>query len=83
MPFYRSACAGEGDPLTLVCTDVEGSTELWEWDNEAMMLVSYTRQPMAACSAALAKCLCMPHGPSSWLSNSQVTLQGCMLDGHD
>ena len=31
--------AGEGDPLTLVCTDVEGSTELWEWDNSAMMTV--------------------------------------------
>ena len=34
-----SVHAGEGQPLTLVCTDVEGSTELWEWDNEAMMLV--------------------------------------------
>lgn len=28
--------AGEGQPVTLVCTDVEGSTELWEWDKEAM-----------------------------------------------
>ena len=37
------ACAGEGDPVTLVCTDVEGSTELWEWDSAAMMLVTYTR----------------------------------------
>ena len=27
----------EGQPLTLVCTDVEGSTELWEWDNLTMM----------------------------------------------
>ena len=32
-------CAAEGQPLTLVCTDVEGSTELWEWDNSAMMAV--------------------------------------------
>ena len=31
--------AGFGEPLTLVCTDVEGSTELWEWDNSSMMLV--------------------------------------------
>lgn len=23
--------------VTLVCTDVEGSTEMWEWDNVAMM----------------------------------------------
>jgi len=23
--------------VTLVCTDVEGSTEMWEWDNKAMM----------------------------------------------
>ena len=23
--------------MTLVCTDVEGSTELWEWDHKAMM----------------------------------------------
>ena len=37
----RSVHAGEGQPLTLVCTDVEGSTELWEWDNEAMMLVRH------------------------------------------
>ena len=31
--------AGQGDPLTLVCTDVEGSTELWEWDRDAMLQV--------------------------------------------
>ena len=30
-------CAAEGQPLTLVCTDVEGSTELWEWDSQTMM----------------------------------------------
>ena len=29
--------AVEGEALTLVCTDVEGSTELWEWDNAAML----------------------------------------------
>ena len=29
-------CAGRGKPVTLVCTDVEGSTELWEWDKAAM-----------------------------------------------
>ena len=23
--------------MTLVCTDVEGSTEMWEWDHKAMM----------------------------------------------
>ena len=33
-----SMCAGQGKPLTLVLTDVEGSTELWETVNsEAMM----------------------------------------------
>ncbi|KAK9788833.1 hypothetical protein WJX73_006132 [Symbiochloris irregularis] len=26
----------EGRAATLVCTDVEGSTELWEWDEDAM-----------------------------------------------
>ena len=31
--------AGPGEPMALVCTDVEGSTELWEWDNEAMLPV--------------------------------------------
>ena len=29
--------AGEGKPATLVLTDIEGSTELWEWDSDAMM----------------------------------------------
>ena len=29
--------AEEGKALTLVLTDVEGSTELWEWDHAAMM----------------------------------------------
>lgn len=28
---------GSGQPLTLVATDVEGSTDLWEWDRAAMM----------------------------------------------
>ena len=27
---------GEGSAVTLVTTDVEGSTELWEWDGQAM-----------------------------------------------
>ena len=31
-------CAGEGKPATLVLTDIEGSTELWEWDAGSMML---------------------------------------------
>ena len=38
-PQHEHGDAGEGDPLTLVCTDVEGSTELWEWDNSSMMTV--------------------------------------------
>lgn len=29
--------AGHGRPLTLVATDVEGSTLLWEWNRDAMM----------------------------------------------
>ena len=29
--------AGKGEPLTLVATDVEGSTDLWEWDKDSMM----------------------------------------------
>ena len=33
----RRRDAGEGKPLTLVMTDVEGSTELWEWDRASMM----------------------------------------------
>lgn len=31
-----SASAAETS-VTLVCTDVEGSTEMWEWNNKAMM----------------------------------------------
>lgn len=31
-----AAPTGAGKQVTLVCTDVEGSTELWEWDKEAM-----------------------------------------------
>ncbi|KAK9791166.1 hypothetical protein WJX73_003369 [Symbiochloris irregularis] len=31
---------GEGKPATLVLTDIEGSTELWEWDSSAMMIAS-------------------------------------------
>lgn len=31
--------AAEGQSMTLVITDVEGSTELWEWDHETMMQV--------------------------------------------
>ena len=30
-------CAGEGQPMSLVVTDVEGSTELWEWNHNVMM----------------------------------------------
>ena len=30
-------CTGTGNPLTLVMTDVEGSTELWEWDKHTTM----------------------------------------------
>ena len=30
-------CAAEGQPVTLVATDIEGSTELWEWDKASMM----------------------------------------------
>lgn len=29
--------AGDGKPATLVLTDVESSTELWEWDRVTMM----------------------------------------------
>lgn len=29
--------AGDGRPATLVLTDVEASTELWEWDRLCMM----------------------------------------------
>lgn len=29
--------AGQGQPLTLVATDVEASTSLWEWNRAAMM----------------------------------------------
>ena len=31
--------ADEGQSVTLVITDVEGSTELWEWDQDSMMQV--------------------------------------------
>ena len=30
-------CSGKGKPVTLVSTDVEGSTELWEWDTHSMV----------------------------------------------
>ena len=33
----QGICAGLNKPLTLVMTDVEGSTELWEWDRVVMM----------------------------------------------
>lgn len=32
----HDVCAEEGRTVCLVSTDVEGSTELWEWDREAM-----------------------------------------------
>ena len=32
-----TAHAGDGKPATLVLTDVEASTELWEWDRVTMM----------------------------------------------
>ena len=35
-PIGLSVNAAETS-VTLVCTDVEGSTEMWEWDNKAMM----------------------------------------------
>ena len=36
----KFGCAGYGNPLTLVCTNVEGSTELWEKAQHEMLLVS-------------------------------------------
>lgn len=30
----KRAAPGPGKPVTLVLTDVQGSTELWEWDTE-------------------------------------------------
>ena len=37
-PVISYVCsAGTGNPLTLVMTDVEGSTELWEWDKHTTM----------------------------------------------
>ena len=44
----HECAAGQGAPLTLVCTDVEGSTELWEWDRDAMLKVK-----APACADAL------------------------------
>ena len=35
-PYPLPMTAAESS-VTLVCTDVEGSTEMWEWDNKAMM----------------------------------------------
>lgn len=38
LPMIAEALrVGKGQPLTLVATDVEGSTDLWEWDKQAMM----------------------------------------------
>lgn len=37
---YWPLHAAEGQPMTVVMTDVEGSTELWEWDHETMLQVS-------------------------------------------
>ena len=56
--------AEEGKALTLVLTDVEGSTELWEWDHAAMMeaiqmhdclMRAHLRRsaPLCSCSAHL------------------------------
>ena len=37
--MHSGAAAAEGQPMTVVMTDVEGSTELWEWDHETMLQV--------------------------------------------
>ena len=58
--LYVKACmtwdvpAAEGQPLTLVCTDVEGSTELWERTEGGndMMTVSPVLQCCTAADAA-------------------------------
>ena len=36
LPLILLNGAGKGRPLTLVLTEVEGSTELWHWDSAAM-----------------------------------------------
>ena len=48
--------------VTLVSTDVEGSTELWEWDRDAMdAATKVTCVPHAWASSALTKWqLCVP-----------------------
>lgn len=64
---YMSACdADEGQPLTLVMTDVEGSTELWESLNDVMMQVhilqalSTSSLPIEGSSCTLQQpCLCI------------------------
>lgn len=40
-----------GEPLTLVMTDVEGSTELWEWDQAIVMQVLTNMKQGAPCGA--------------------------------
>ena len=52
--------AGDGQPLTLVCTDVEGSTELWEWDTTAML------QAVAAHDRAMRSLMVLHHGYEVW-----------------
>ena len=46
--------AGLNKPLTLVMTDVEGSTELWEWDRVVMMEAITLHDRIMR--ASLAKC---------------------------
>ena len=59
-PDNMLPCAGEGQPLTLVCTDVEGSTELWEWDTAAML------QAVAAHDRAMRGLMVVHHGYEVW-----------------
>ena len=65
------AVAGNGQPLTLVCTDVEGSTELWEWDNEAMMLVTML---WPSASTALAHALLCEAGQHCFASYTGIAM---------
>ena len=58
--------ANKGQPLVMVCTDVESSTELWEWNNAVMMeslaihdrliRADLSRQAQSACGGV--PCLC-------------------------
>lgn len=79
--------AAKGKPVTLVSTDVEGSTELWEWDKKAMDDAQAIHDRIIRSElkkfCGYEVCVCGGGGGHGWGTGDHATHlgSGCRLSG--